>query len=100
MSSQTAPNTPPPAAPFDRTAGLSPSAIRLLGEANAALAQRNAALLQSRFSALKALAPAHPEVQRLEAGILHAQGRRDESVALLRRVLDARPADAHSSARA
>jgi tetratricopeptide (TPR) repeat protein len=97
MSSETAPNAPSPSFPFDRTAGLSPSAIRLLAEANAALAQRNAPLLQSRFSALTALAPSHPEVQRLQAAILHAQGRRDESIALLRRVLDARPGDAQTA---
>jgi tetratricopeptide (TPR) repeat protein len=97
MSSETATNTAAQATPFDRTAGLSESAIRLLGEANAALAQRNAAMLQSRVSALTALAPSHPEVQRLQAGILHAQGRRDEAIALLRRVLAARPEDAQTA---
>jgi tetratricopeptide (TPR) repeat protein len=92
------PASPPPAnIPFDRTAGLAASAVRLLQEANAALAQRNGPALQSRLTALMALAPSHPEVMRLRAAIAFAQGQLDEAIELLRRAVAARPYDAQTS---
>jgi len=92
------PASPPPASiPFDRTAGLAASAVRLLQEANAALAQRDGPALQSRLTALMALAPSHPEVMRLRAAIAYAQGRPDEAIELLRRAVAARPYDAQTS---
>jgi len=96
QSSQPA-SSPPASIPFDRTAGLAASAVRLLQEANAALAQRNGPALQSRLTALMALAPSHPEVMRLRAAIAYAQGQPDEAIELLRRALAARPYDAQTS---
>jgi tetratricopeptide (TPR) repeat protein len=91
--------TSPPAAsiPFDRTAGLAASAVRLLQEANAALAKRDGPALQSRLTALMALAPSHPEVMRLRAAIAYTQGRLDETIELLRRAIAARPYDPQTS---
>jgi Flp pilus assembly protein TadD len=82
--------------PFDRGAGLSASALRLLREVNAALAQRNAGEVQRRLAALIALAPAHPEVLRVRAADAHLRGQRDESIELMRRALEARPYDAQT----
>ncbi|HEY6985547.1 MAG TPA: sulfotransferase [Rhodanobacteraceae bacterium] len=85
-----------PGVPFDRTAGLSHAALKLLREVHAALQRRDWAAVQNRLSALIALAPAHPEVLRVRAAIAHLQGRGEESVALLRRVLETRPYDAQA----
>jgi cytochrome c-type biogenesis protein CcmH/NrfG len=95
------PAQPAPAAnatmPFDRTAGLSAGAIRLLQDVHAALPIRNWDEVQRKLTALHALAPAHPEVLRVRAAIAHLQGRAGESVELLRRVLAARPYDAQAT---
>lgn len=82
--------------PFDRTAGLSPGAIKLLQDIHTALQTRNWDDVQRKLSALHALAPAHPEVLRVRAAIAHLQGRSVESVDLLQRVLAARPYDAQA----
>jgi tetratricopeptide (TPR) repeat protein len=87
----------PASVPFDRTAGLAPSAIRLLQESNAALAQRNGPALQSRLTALMALAPSHPEVMRLRAAVAYAQGRLDQAIEFLRSAIAVRPYDAQTS---
>ena len=82
--------------PFDRTAGLSAGAVRLLRDVHAALQHRDWNAVQNRLAALIALAPAHPEVLRVRAAIAHLQGRGNESVDLLRRVLGTRPYDAQA----
>lgn len=79
---------------FDRLAGLSDSARRLLQEATAALGRRDAAATQRLLAAVQALAPKHPEVLRLGAAIAQLQGQRGEAIDLLRRALAARPQDA------
>lgn len=82
--------------PFDRTAGLSTGAIKLLQDIHAALQKRNWDDVQRKLTALHALAPAHPEVLRVRAAIAHLQGRSVESIELLQRVLAARPYDAQA----
>jgi len=79
--------------PFDRTAGLSASAMRLLQDINAALRQRKFADTEKPLGALIALAPTHPEVLRVRAAIAHIKGHRDDAIDFLRRVLAARPYD-------
>lgn len=87
---------PPAAMPFDRTAGLSAGAIKLLQDIHTALQTRNWDDVQRKLTALHALAPAHPEVLRVRAAIAHLQGRSVESIELLQRVLAARPYDAQA----
>jgi tetratricopeptide (TPR) repeat protein len=87
---------PKAAMPFDRTAGLSAGAIKLLQGVHAALQTRNWDDVQGKLTALHALAPAHPEVLRVRAAIAHLQGRSVESIELLQRVVAARPYDAQA----
>ncbi|HVT32279.1 MAG TPA: sulfotransferase [Rhodanobacteraceae bacterium] len=75
-------------------AGLSASAIRLLQEIHRALPARDRNRAHQALQALTALAPSHPETLRARAAIAHLQGRDDESIALLRRVVESRPQDA------
>lgn len=85
---------PTAAMPFDRTAGLSAGAIKLLQDVHAALQARHWDDVQRKLTALHALAPAHPEVLRVRAAVAYLQGRSVESIELLQRVLAARPYDA------
>lgn len=78
---------------IDRFDGLSGMARQLLQEATAALQRRDAATTLQRATALRALAPKHPESLRLFAAIARLQGRADDAVALLREAVAARPDD-------
>ncbi len=91
-----APAQPDPAAAqgFDRLAGLSDAARRLLQETTTALRQRDQAATARQLAALQALAPSHPEVLRLRAAHARLQGRLDEAITLLQAAVAARPADA------
>ena len=77
----------------DRLAGLTDAGRRLLAEATAALQRRDAAALARGTTALRALAPRHPEVLRLTAAVAQLQGRAGEAVGLLREAATARPDD-------
>jgi tetratricopeptide (TPR) repeat protein len=85
--------SPGPGAPFDRLAGLSASAGRLLQEIHRALPARDWNRVQPSLRALIALAPSHPETLRVRAAIAHLQGRPAESIALLQHAAEARPQD-------
>ena len=97
MNSESGPHPAGSPPSFDRTAGLSAGAIRLLQETHAALAQRNGAEVQRRLVALMALAPSHPEVLRLRAAIAHLQGKPAEGIDLLKRAFEARPTDTQTA---
>lgn len=81
----------------ERLEGLSATGRTLLAEATAALQRRDGPTLAQRSTALRALAPHHPEVLRLLAAIANLQGRRDEAIRLLREVVAQRPDDATAS---
>ena len=66
----------------DRLAGLTDAGRRLLAEATAALQRRDAAALARGTTALRALAPRHPEVLRLTAAVAQLQGRAGEAVGM------------------
>jgi len=83
---------PTPAA-IDRTEGLSDAARRLLAEATAALQRRDPPAFARTATALRALAPKHPETLRLLAALARLQGRPGEAIDLLHEAALARPGD-------
>lgn len=77
----------------DRLEGLSETGRQLLAEATSALQRRDAATLARQATALRALAPHHPEVLRLLAAVALLQGRAGDAVTLLREAAGARGND-------
>ena len=81
-------------AAFDRAAGLSASARRILTEVAECARLRRPEQAEQMLPALVALAPSHPEVLRIRAIVAHLRGRYAEAATLLKRALDERPSDA------
>ena len=67
----------------DRHAGLSPTTSNLLAQAEQCLLAGDLQQAGSALSGVEALAPKHPEVQRLRVALLNRTGRGAEAQALL-----------------
>jgi len=76
-----------------RFSGLSPTAARLTAAAGAALQQRRIPEAEQHLKGALALAPNHPEVLRLLAGLQGLHGQYAEAVATLKRAHRSRPND-------
>ncbi|NII11960.1 tetratricopeptide repeat-containing sulfotransferase family protein [Oleiagrimonas sp. C23AA] len=77
-----------------RLAGLSSPDIQQLVQAGQALEAGRADLASQRLAALSTQARQHPEVQRLTAGTLSANGRHRDAIAMMRQAVAQRPDDA------
>ena len=94
MNSATA--TPPTntSAPADRLAGLSQQAAPLVRQAGECLQRSDFAKAAQLVAGAAALAPAHPEVLRLQGLLLSLGGQFDQALTVLSRSVEARPDDA------
>ncbi|HET7268304.1 MAG TPA: sulfotransferase [Oleiagrimonas sp.] len=77
-----------------RLRGLSPESTRQLIGAAQALESGQPDAAESALAALLRAHPAHPEVLRLNAGMLDMRGRSSEAMQSMRRALSQRPGDA------
>jgi len=77
----------------DRHAGLSPTTVNLLAQVEQCLQAGDLQQAESALAGVEALAPRHPEVQRLRVALLSRAGHAAEAHALLERLLAQRPDD-------
>ncbi len=74
--------------------GLSASALRRLSDAEQALSLGQATVLEQRLTGLLAVYPDHPEVLRLQAGLLFLRGDFIGASTIMERAVARRPTDA------
>lgn len=76
-----------------RFQGLDPTAAKQIHAAAQALDAGRAEIAEQHLAGALALAPEHPEVLRMQAGIHGVRGRHREAIASMRRALAQRPQD-------
>ena len=74
--------------------GLAPRAAAMLSEAAQSIDRLDYDRAERALTGAEALAPSHPETERLRGLLAHRRGRHQEAEAIYRRVLDANPKDA------
>ena len=94
MTSATAPQTKDISATSDRLAGLSPQAAALARQVGECLQRNEFARAGQLVTGAAALAPAHPEILRLQGLMLSLAGQSDAALPLLQRAAESRPDDA------
>lgn len=80
--------------PRERTAGLSPAVVRLLHQANAAMARQQLDVAEAALISTLAMDPDCREAQRLLGGILQMRGDDAQATTILRQALALGPDDA------